>query len=267
MLGVGNRARSKEQSVKHLFSLLALGALLLSMSSSAHSQTEVTLLVPNPFRGSLDKLVGGFESKTGYKLKVTYGRGMGTREQVARGEIFDVSILLPPYPEALASGNIDPKSATTLASLTLAVGVKKGASKPDVSTPAKLKEALFAAKTIAYVDPMVGSDGFATREALQRLGVVDQIASKSRIVANAGLVANLMIKGEADVCIFYLNEMNNPGLDIAGRLPKQIATPVKVVAFVSTHAKDAKAAKVLVSYLSSSEAEASYKKDGLEPAH
>ena len=253
--------------MKYLFSLAAVAALLFGISSSACAQTQVTLLVPNPFRGSLDKVVPGFESKTGYKVKVTYGRGMGTREQVARGEMFDVSILLPPYPEALASGNIDTKSATTLASLTLALGVKKGAPKPDISTTAAFKQALLAAKTIAYVDPMIGSDGFATRDALQKLGVVDLIGSKTKLGANAGVVANFVIKGQAEVCIFYLNEMANPGLDIVGRLPKQFATPVKVVAFISTHVADAKAAKSLVNYLASPEAEADYKKDGLEPAH
>ena len=65
---------------------------------------------------------------------MTYGRGLGTRSG-REGDPFDVSIVLPPYPEALASGNIDPKSATTLARLTLAVGVKKGAPKPDISSP------------------------------------------------------------------------------------------------------------------------------------
>jgi molybdate transport system substrate-binding protein len=253
--------------VKYLFSLVTIGALLLGISLSARAQTEVTLLVPNPFRGPLDKVVTGFESKTGYKLKVTYGKGMGTRQQVARGEIFDVSILLPPYPEALASGNIDPKSATKLASLTLALGVKKGAPKPDISTPEALKQTLLAASTIAYVDPMIGSDGFATQAALEKLGVVDQIKSKAKLSPNSTVVGNVEAKGEAEVCIFYLNEMNVPGIDIVGRLPKQIATPVAVMAFISTHVKDAKAAKALVRYLSSPDAEASYKKDGLEPAH
>jgi len=250
---------------RHIW-LVAVSALLLGFSSSAYAQTEVTLLVPNPFRGSLDKLVPGFESKTGYKLKVTYGRGMGTRQQVARGEIFDVSILLAPYPEALASGNIDPKSAMPLASLMLALGVKKGAPKPDISTPAALKKALLAAKTIAYVDPAIGSDGFATRDALQKLSVLDLIGSKTKLAANANLVADFVVKGEAEVCIFYLNEMVNPSLDVVGLLPKQVATPVKVVAFISTHVTDAKLAKALVGYLSSPDAEASYKKDGLEPA-
>jgi ABC-type molybdate transport system substrate-binding protein len=60
--------------------------------------------------------------------------------------------------------------------------------------------------------------------------------------------------------------MESPARDVVGLLPKQFAPPVKVVAFISTHAKDAKAARALVDYLSSPEAEASYKKDGMEPA-
>jgi len=254
--------------VKYLFSFVAVGALLLGISSSARGQTEVSLLVPNPFRGALDKLVPGFESKTGYKVKVTHGKGLGTRDQVARGEMFDVSILLPPYPEALASGNIDPKSATTLASLTLALGVKKGALQPDISTSEALKQALLAAKTVAYVDPTVGSDGFATREALQKLGVIDQIESKTKLGATASVVAGFVARGDADLCIFYSNEMlSNTSLDAVGTLPKQFATPVKLVAFISTHVRDAEAAKGLVDYLASPEIEAGYKKDGLEPAH
>jgi molybdate transport system substrate-binding protein len=245
---------------------LVIAALLLGISSSARAQTEVTLLVPNPVRRSLAKLAPGFESKTGYKLKITYGKGLGTKRQIARGENFDVSILLPPYPEALASGNIDPKSATTLASLTLALAVKKGAPAPDISTPKALKQTLLAAKTIAFVDPTSGSDGFATREALQKLGVIDLIDSKIKLSPIASATAEDVVKGEADLCIFYFNEMDNPGIEAVGLLPKQFAPPVKVVAFISTHANDAKAAKALVDYLASPDAEALYKKDGLEPA-
>jgi len=89
---------TRSKFVKYLFSLLATSALFLGFASSAGAQTEVTLLAPNPIRRSIDKVAPGFEPKTGYKLKVTYGKGLGTRRQVAQGEFFDVSILLPPYP-------------------------------------------------------------------------------------------------------------------------------------------------------------------------
>ena len=245
---------------------MAVGALVLGVAASAYAQTEISLLVPNPFRRSLNTLIEGFESQTGDKLNVTYGGGLGTRRQVSRGEIFDVSILLPPYPEALASGNIDPESATTLASLTLALGVKKGASKPDISTPEALRQTLLAAETIALVDPSIGSDGSATREALQKLGVTDLIDSKITLGRFARVTGDLVVTGEADLCIFYLNEMGNPGLDVVGLLPKEFATPVKVVAFISTRVRDARAARALIDYLSSPDAQVLYEKDGLEPA-
>jgi len=247
-----------------------LGAVVAALMSGGApitlAQTEVSLLAPNPFRGTLNKVAGGFEPKTGYKLNITLGRGMGTRQQIARGEMFDVSILLPPYPEALASGNIDPKSATVLAKLVLAVGVKKGAAKPDVSSAEALKRTLRAAKTIAYVDPDIGSDGAATRAALQKLGVLDQISGKTKMVPTAGAVAELVGKDEAEICIFYRNEMReNPNVDVVGTLPAEFAPPTNIVAFISTHARDAKAAKALVDDLASRQSEAVYEQDGLVP--
>ena len=253
--------------MKYLLSFVAVGTFLLGISSRAHAQTEVTLLAPNPVRSAITKVAPGFEPKSGYKLKVTYGRGLGTRDQAAKGDPFDVFIILPPYPEALASGNVDPKSATTLASLTLALGVKKGAPKPDISSPKALKQALLAAKTIAFVDPPQGSDGTTTKTALEKLGVYDAITPKAKLFPNSGNVGNTIAKGDADICIYWLNEMTNPGVDVVGRLPKQILSPLKVVAVISTHAKDPKAAKALVAYLSSPEAETMYKEDGLLPAH
>ena len=251
--------------MKYLVSFVAMGALLLGMSSGAQAQGEVTILVPNPFRSAMEKVAAGFEPKAGYQLKVTYGRGLGPRDQAAHGDPFDVFIVVPPYPQALASGNIDPKSATTLASLTLALGVKKGAPKPDISSPKALKQTLLAAKTIAFVDPPQGSDGTTTKAALEKLGVYDAITPKAKLFPNSGNVGNAIAKGDAEICIYWLNEMTNPGVDVVGRLPKQILSPLRVVALISTHAKDPKAAKALIGYLSSPDAEAAYKKDGFLP--
>jgi molybdate transport system substrate-binding protein len=251
--------------VKKTFCLAGAIALLLGISIAARGQTEVTILVPNPIRRSIDKIVPGFESKTGYKLKVTYGKGMGTRDQVARGEFFDVSLMLPPYPEALASGNIDPGSERTLAGLLLGIGIRKGAPKPDVSTVDALKAALLSAKVVAYVDPTIGSDGSSTRIALDKLGVLEQVEAKAKLSPTASATGELVARGEADLCIYYVNEMGNPGLDVVGLLPSQYATPVNVVAFISTHTKNAQAAEALADYLVSPEAEASYAHDGLQP--
>jgi ABC-type Fe3+ transport system substrate-binding protein len=48
--------------------------------------------------------------------------------------------------------------------------------------------------------------------------------------------------------------MRNPGLDVVGALPPAASTPVDITGFVSTKAKDPKAAKALLDYMKSREA-------------
>src|SRR4051812_24332013 len=64
---------------------------------------------------AFEKIVPGFEAKAGYKVKMTIGTGVGTKEQAAKGEPFDVFVILPPYQNAVDSGNLVRESKTTLA--------------------------------------------------------------------------------------------------------------------------------------------------------
>ncbi len=251
--------------MKHLHSSAITVALALASSPIACAQGEIAFLTPQPLKASLDQLIPGFESKTGYKVKMTVGSGLGTKQQVARGEAFDVPVILPPYSEALASGNVVASSATTLASLILAVGVRKGAPKPDISTPEAVKRMLLTAKSISYVDPMVGSAGLPVVEMLKKLGLAEQMQPKIKIGATGGVVQNLVARGEAEICLLYLSDIRNPGIDVAGLVPQQIASPTNLVGFVSTHAKDPVAAKALLDYLSSPEAQTVYKAEGMQP--
>jgi len=47
-------------------------------------------------------------------------------------------------------------NVTVLARAGIVVAVRKGAPKPDISSPDALKRTLLAAKSIAYVDPASG---------------------------------------------------------------------------------------------------------------
>jgi molybdate transport system substrate-binding protein len=251
--------------VKFLHSSFVIAALVLASSYGARAQGEISFLVPQPLKEAVDKLIPGFESKTGYNVKMTVGSGLGTKQQVARGEAFDVPVILPPYPEALASGNLVAGSATTLASLILAVGVKKGAPKPDISTPAAVKRMLLSAKSISYVDPAIGSAGRPVVEMLNKLGITGQMQPKIKIGATGGVVQNLIAGGAAEFCLLYRSDMRNPGIDVVGLVPQPIASPTSLVGFVSTKAKDPAAAKALLDYLSSPDAEAVYKEEGMQP--
>ena len=112
--------------MKHLVSWIAVVALALGISSSALAQTRITLLTPDPIKADVDKLVQQFEAKTGDKVQVSYGTGVGTRRTVAEGGALDVTLLFAPFDEVLKTGNIDKKTQTVVARLRLAIAVKKG---------------------------------------------------------------------------------------------------------------------------------------------
>lgn len=262
--------------MKYLPSSVVVLALLLGNSCGVRAQTDVTLLAPQPMKVALDELIAGFESQTGDKVKVTVtyapdsrdSAPWGTRQLVARGETLDVSIMFAPFPEAVASGNIVPKSATTLAGLVLAVTVRRGAPKPDISTPAALKRMLLAAKSISVVDPAQGILGAEANEVLQKLGIAEQLQPKLKIVENSALAEAMVAEGEADLFLGpHLSDSLADGVDLVGGLPRGVSTPAAAVGFVSTHALDPKAAKAFLQFLKSPEAEGAYKVFGMQPAH
>jgi ABC-type molybdate transport system substrate-binding protein len=52
-----------------------IAALALGNSLVAFAQTEISVIAPGGIRAALEQLIPGFESKTGYKVKATYGSG------------------------------------------------------------------------------------------------------------------------------------------------------------------------------------------------
>src|SRR5258705_7956884 len=245
--------------MKNLIAGIVGVALAVAMSSDARAQSEITLLSPNPIQETIDTLVAGFEAKTGVHVKVTYGTGVSTRKTVASGQALDVSLLFAPFPEALKTGNIVPGSATVIARLRLAIGVKKGAPKPDISTAEAVKRTLLNAKSIISVDPEQGSVGGAVLLALNKMGLTEQVRPKIKWVSGGGVVQDSVAKGETEIAFGpYLSDMRNPGLDVVGALKPDAAPPIDVTGFISTMPSNRQAARALLDYLASPEVTPEY---------
>ncbi len=255
-------------------------ALMFGFWASARAQSEISLLAVGPMRAPTQKIIANFETKTGRKVKVTYGNGVETRRMVAKGQGLDVSIIIAPFPGAIASGTVIPESATPIVNILTAVGVPKGRPKPDISTPAAVKKALLAAESIGYEDPDFTVAGQGPWETLTKLGIADQVATKSQVELGPGAqgisptATNNAIKtskrlenGDIDIGMLMLSDMlpEKDKYDIVGVLPREISTPVAVVGFISTHASDPTAARALLQYLASPEAQSIWKEAGYEP--
>jgi molybdate transport system substrate-binding protein len=269
--------------MKHIRSFLSVifaVVVLFGGWASAHAQSEITLLAVGPMRAPTQKIVAAFEAKTSYKVNVTYGNGSETRQTVAKGQPLDVSLIIAPFPGAIASGTIDPRSATLVASILTAVAVPKGRAKPDISSPAAVKKALLTAKTIGYEDPDFTVAGQGAWEVLTKLGIAEQVAEKSQVelgpaargisptaTNNAIKTSKRLENGDIDIGLLMLSDMlpEKDKYDIVGVLPRKISTPIAVVGFLSKHASDPERARALLQFLASPEAEAIWKDAGYEP--
>jgi molybdate transport system substrate-binding protein len=241
--------------LKRAFFVFAIPVLSLIFSANLGAQGQLAVLAAGPIREPLDKLISQYEMKSGTKIKVTYAGGVPSRQQVAAGKGLDVDLLFAPFPEVLKTGNIDPKSATVVARVRLALAVKKGAPKPDISTPAAVKKTLLNAKSIASVDPAQGSVGGIAQACLDKLGIADEVKPKLQWVKTGGVVQDQVAKGETEIALGpYLSDMNNSGIDVVGPLPPGASAPVDITGFLSNSLKDTKDAKAFLAFLRSKEA-------------
>jgi molybdate transport system substrate-binding protein len=245
--------------------ILASGLALCS-SPGAWAE-EVTLVAPGGMRCPIDRMTPDFERKTGHVLKATIGAGGATHQQVVKGAAFDVPVVQPPYQDVIASGNVIPGTETPLATVAIVAVVRKGERKPDISTPDAVKRMLLAAKAISYPDGnggLGGAAGVSFDATMTKLGIFEEMKPKVKRVQGVSLM-QLLTKGDIDVAVTFSSEVNDPGVDVVGVLPREISTPTGLVGFISSHAKAPAAAKALLSYLSSADAAAAYRACAMQP--
>jgi ABC-type molybdate transport system substrate-binding protein len=186
----------------------------------------------------------------------------GTKQQVIKGEPFDVPIVQPPLDEVIASGHVVAGSQTPLATVPVVLAVLKGQPKPDISTPNAVRKVLLEARAVSFPNPAAGAAaGVSVMGMLEKLGIVDQVKAKVKY-GQLDLVASR----EVEVGMTFQSEINEPGIDVVGVLPRELITPTALVGFVSAHAKSSDGAKALLAFLSSPEAAATYRKLGMQPA-
>ena len=252
-------------AMKRLF-LLAI--VLTTAGAGMARADEITLVAPGGIQAAIEQLIPAFEKATGHKVKPTFGSGLGTKKQVAAGDPFDVPIIQPPYPDVIASGNVVASSATPLAKVSVGVAVRTGQRKPDISTPDAVKKLLLSVKSFSYPDPAGGAAaGVSFTNTLKQLGIDEQVKSKIHLARGGAAAMAALASGEVEIGLtFYSEILTEPGVEAVGMLPESMSAPTSLVAFVSSHAKNAAAATALVKYLSSAEAAATYRKVGMQPA-
>jgi hypothetical protein len=168
--------------------------------ASAAEAAEIKVLASVALTSALNELAPQFERTTGNKLALGYSLVADIRKRVLEGETADVIILSRPVMDELQKQDkFAPGTIADVAGIAVAVTVRAGAPKPDISSADALKRSLLAARSIVYADPAKGGlSGVYFARVLDRLGIAEQVKSKT-ILVPGDQSADVVAKGEAEI--------------------------------------------------------------------
>jgi molybdate transport system substrate-binding protein len=215
----------------------------------------------------VEDLGAKFERANGHTLALVFATGGATAKRVQEGEAVDVVITLREGVDGLAKeGKVAAASVSALASSGISVAFRKGAPKPDISTGEALKRALLAAKSVTYLNPGDGgASGIHFAKVLEKLGIAAEMKAKTRLAPKVSTVGAMVASGEAELGILqYQLLFAVPGIEIAGPLPGDLQSTAVFSAAITSTSKNADAAKALIAFMRTPEAEAVIRAKGMD---
>ena len=167
---------------------VAAVAAFIAAQASFATAAEVKVFSTIGVQAALEELTPKFEKASGHKLNITWATAAVLVKRVQAGETADLMILTKQSLDTMVKENKATAGADAVfASSGMAMVVKKGAPKPDISTPEAFKQTLLKAKTIAYSNPEHGgASGVYFAKLIERMGIAEQMKPKTHYPPPSG---------------------------------------------------------------------------------
>lgn len=244
---------------------LAVAAIVLLAALHSFAQAApVHVLASNGVKAVIDELKPQAERAIGRPLTIEFDTSSSVKKRIEGGEAFDVAILTSEVIDDLAkAGKIAAGSRTEIARCGIGIGVRSGASKPDIRTPAALKKTLLAAKSITYAQ-----DGASRTYILQmqdKLGIADKMKTKT-ILEQGSVRSNARVAdGSAEMVLTLVSEiLPAKGVQLVGPLPAEVQHYVNFATGISANTKNTDAGKALMKFFASQAVAPTWKAKGME---
>lgn len=227
---------------------------------------EVRVLASNGVKSALEELAAAFEQASGDKVAIRFGLGADLKRRIESGEAFDLAILASAAVEDLAKqGRIEAASRVPVARSGSGLGIRKGASRPDIGTVEAFRRALLAARSICWAKE--GMSGAYFAELVERLGIAGEIMPKATLASSGDEVGRLVAEGKCELGVILVNEiLAAPGMELAGPFPREVQSHTEFVAGVAAGSRNAFAAKALIEFLRLPSSGVVFRAKGQEPA-
>jgi molybdate transport system substrate-binding protein len=246
--------------MKFVFAPLFCAALV---SSAATHAAEIRVLSSGAVKEAYLELTPQFEAATGHKVVTVWSSTVLMKKDIVDGAQFDLVIIgAPEVDDFISKNKALAGSRVDLMKVGVGMAVKEGAPKPDVSSAAKVKEAVLAAKKVAYSS---GPSGTYIQNLFGKLGIAEEAKTKTLQTQPGMPVAGYLRRGEVDFGFQQVSELvHEGGIAYLGPLPAEIQNYTLFSSGVPSVAKEPAAAKAFQAWLAAPEAGPVKKKHGLE---
>jgi molybdate transport system substrate-binding protein len=246
----------------------ALLIVVLWLRVAAVYADDVVVMTSGAFTAAYLELAKGFERASKNRV-VTAATSMGTGadsipSRLARGETADVVIVAADaIDQLIQQGLVVSGSRVDLARSSIGMAVRAGERKPDITSVEGLKQALLAAKSVAYSASVSGD--YLVGELFPRLGIADQLKGKSQRIERER-VGVVVARGDAEIGFQQISELLPiDGIDLVGPLPPEAQRVTVFSAGIAAASTHQAAARALIRFLASPAASGTVSKSGLEP--
>ena len=213
----------------------------------------------------LAELAGAFRARSGVDVAFESIGGVDAAKRVQAGEAYDLAVLDADALDRLAAtGRVVADSQVGLVRSGVAIAVRAGAPRPDVSSEEALRRAVLAARSLGH---STGPSGTALLKLFERWSILDEV--RPRIVqAPPGVpVGKLVADGQVELGFQQVSEMMNlPGIDVLGPMPPGCEIVSIFSAGLCAASTQPEAVRALINLMHSSDAAEAKRHHGMEPA-
>jgi molybdate transport system substrate-binding protein len=251
--------------MKKLIAVVATVACILSISQGTAAQTsEVHVLASNGIKAVVEDLRAQAEHAIGHAITVEYRPTANLKQEIEAGAPFDVVIVTAESVGQLSKeGKTLGGEGTPISRVGVGIGIRKGAPRPDISTPEALKRALLGTKAIAYGS--VGASFPYITKMLETLGIADTMKAKTLFFDTSDGTNGAVADGKADFGMTLVSEiLPANGVELLGPFPEEFQGYVRFTAAVGASAKDPQAANALIQFLAGPSALPSIQARGMQ---
>lgn len=215
-------------------------------------------------RSIVDELILPALMAQGSDVEMIWDPTVALMQRIRNGEKADGIVAIDwAIDELEATGMLSPGSRRPLVQAAFGIAIAQGATKPDISTAASLRQTLLEIPSLVY--SRAGASGIYFERLIDALGIGAEVRAKALVIP-AGLTGEKVSTGEAALAVQQISELLAvPDIDFLGPFPPEVQETTDFSVALFKDAPGRKGAEAFIEQLYLPLTRAAYERSGLVP--